>query len=249
MWVKENFFKVNKEERQVFNHKLEELYKSHGHYIEVIENSPWFQDQRAIAYLEFNHRENEMTFKCGTFWYEEENICPVIAMTHELGHYIDITENFNGDWLNYNRTLGTLELEVRAWERGIEFCKKLGLDKYKEAILQYAHECLGSYFNAWYLPNDRRFNFTGRKPTFQEAMNRVRLALGLEPEAIREEPKNDFLESLRRLEELIGDRRTVQFNPCGETEEELSPLERVKKRKEKYRQTVKKGMGAKTWEL
>jgi hypothetical protein len=252
MWVqtKKDYFQIAKEERFELNYKLETLYRQHGHYIQVIENSPWFQDQRAIAYLEFNHMENEMTFKCGTFWYEEDNLCPVVAMTHELGHFIDIKENFDGNWIEYNRTLGTLELEVRAWERGIEFCRQMGiLDTYAQMIFDYAERCLDSYFSAWSLPNDRRFNFMGRKPSFEEARHRISNALGLEykPREVQP-PRDDFFESLRRLEELIGERRTVQFNPCGETEE-MTPLERVRKRKEKYRETVKKGMNVKPWEL
>ncbi|UKL30038.1 hypothetical protein [Bacillus phage PK2] len=256
MWIKEkeSFFRISREERQVYNFKLEELYKSYGKYIEVLEDkpNPFFMDNRAIAYLEFNHITNEMELKVGQFWYEEENLCPVIAMTHELGHYVDIRDNFNGDYLSYNRILGTLELEVRAWEHAIEFCKQLGiLEKHSQMVYDYAVQCVGTYFSAWRLPNDSRFGFTGRRPTFAEAKQRIAYALGMEVPHEEEkqfvEPVN-LMEAWEQLKEAMrGSRFVAEINP--ESEEELTPLERVRKQKEKYRKTVKKGMGAKPWEL
>jgi hypothetical protein len=250
MWLKteKDYFQIAREERLELNLKLENLYKKYGKYIEVIQSSPYFMDERAIAYLEFNHIEKEMTFKVGKFWYEEDNLCPVVAMTHELGHFIDIQENFNGDWIEYNRTLGTLELEVRAWERGIEFCRQLGiLDKYSNMIFEYAEKCLDSYFSAWRLPNDTRFNFTGRKPHFEEARQRVAYALGMnyEPRESNTVQPVDLWESFKELMEARE--REVAYNKPEE--EEMTPLERVRKQKEKYRESVKKGMGAKQWEL
>jgi hypothetical protein len=254
MWIetKMDYFKIEREERLVLNHKLEEQYKAYGKYFEVLNNSPFFMDNRAMAYMEVNQITLEVSFACGTFWYEEDNLCPVVAMTHELGHYIDLSENFGGRYNEYNRTLGTLELEVRAWEYGIKICEKLGLvERYKDMIFQYAHKCLGSYFNGWGIGRrDHAFGFNGRRLSFEEAIQRIQQALGMEitPQP-KPEPRDPFLESLARLEELLGGgRRTAQFNPCEETEE-LTPLERVRKQKEKYRETVKKGMNVKPWEL
>jgi hypothetical protein len=261
MWIetKMDFFKISREERLVFNFKLEELYKSHGKHFEVLTKpSNFFMDNRAIAYMEVNHLENEVNFACGTFWYEEDNLCPVVAMTHELGHYIDLKENFNENYMEYNKQLGVLECEIRAWEHGIEFCKQIGIvERYGQMIFEYAHRCLSSYFNGFTAPRDRRFGFTGRRPSFTEAVQRLQQALGMEINtAYIEEPvkqSDPLSDVIARLEELLGERR----NPVGECNlggldletEELTPLERVRKQKAKYRETVKKGMGAKSWEL
>jgi hypothetical protein len=259
MWVNENFggayYKVSREERQEFNFKLEEVYKSYGKYIEIIDQNPsFFGSQEDIAYLEHNHITGEFYLKCGRFWYQEENLCPVVAMTHELGHYIDATENFGGNMNEYNRQLGTLELEVRAWERGIEICNKIGLGKYRQMIFDYAEKCLGTYFNAWSLPNDRMFGFNGERPSFTQALNRIRTALGMEvqpepqrPERPQRPSLQDMWEELSRQMEAQRRVAEVQFKPMDELER--TPLERVRYKKIQAKKNLKKSLGCKEWEL
>jgi hypothetical protein len=257
MWVNENFggayYKVSREERQEYNFKLEEVFKSYGKYIEVIDQNPsFFGTQEDIAYMEHNHLTGEFYLKCGRFWFQEENLCPVVAMTHELGHFIDATQNFNGDMRDYNKTLGTLELEVRAWEFGIKVCMDIGLGKYKQMIFDYAEKCLGTYFNSWNLPNDRMFGFTGERPSFTQALNRIRTALGMEvqperPERPQRPSLQDMWEELSRQMEAQRRVAEVQFKPLEELE--MSPLERMKQKKIEARKNLKKSLGSKGWEL
>jgi hypothetical protein len=256
MWIKKAFYQVPREERLEFNFKLEEVYKSYGKYIEIIEETPFFfGNPDDIAYLEHNHMTGEFHLKCGRFWFQEENLCPVVAMTHELGHYIDATQNFGGDMREYNRTLGTLEIEVRAWEFGIKVCRDMGLvNKYGQMIFDYAKECLESYFSAWSLPNDRHFGFNGRRPSFTEAIQRLQQALGMEIKTeYIETPKKqkDFLDLLQELQEVMESRRVAECN-LGQLEletEEMTPLERVRKKKIEAKRNLKKSLGCKGWEL
>jgi hypothetical protein len=252
MWIKENHYVVSTEERQRLNVKLEEVYAQYGQVIRIERNPPsLWQDTRAIAYLQCNHMTGELTLHCGEFWEDEDNLCPVIAMAHELGHYMDVTENFFEDFTKYNQTLGTLELEVRAWEKAYYVLKAIDFNHW-EVFYSYAEKCLGSYFGGarWGgLPNDRRFNFQGKSPTFTEGKNRLRSLVGMELIQEVEEPQRpsiqDMWEELSR--QFGGGRGIAQIQP--KVEEELSPLDRMRKQKEKYRRSVKEGMGAKSWEL
>jgi hypothetical protein len=102
MWKHEQFFEVSVEERNLFNKRIEEAYRKRGYtiHVEDIEGIPH------SAYINFNKLTKKYSFVCGEYWNEETNILLVISMAHEMGHYLDITENFEGDMVNYHKTLG-----------------------------------------------------------------------------------------------------------------------------------------------
>jgi hypothetical protein len=265
MWKNKSHYVVPVQERMEFQAKLERKYLSYGKHIEVIESS--FFKPRDIAYMEIKHDTGEIGMACGEFWYDEDNICPIIAMTHELGHYIDFTTNFDSDYPKY-KDFGIFNYEVRAWEFAIEICNEIGITpKYNKEFLVYARTCLKSYFDG--LPWDEYVNYD----TFENAINRLMVLLGLEevpekPEVFQ--PKDSFMEIMEaftrekhKMERERAERHQKQGRMIAkpmfdfgdvvkfpwEEDEPQTPLERKREMQRKRQQNIKKAMRAKKWEL
>jgi hypothetical protein len=252
MWKTSHFFEVSVEERLEFNHKIEEAFKKRGHVIEIDEDTP----EPYIAYMNYNKFLNEFSFGCGSFWYEERNIIPVVAMTHELGHFIDVSENFDGNIVEYHKTLGTKELEARAWFYAVEVCREIGFNRW-EVFFRYARHCLESYFNDPFGFHDFRYGFTGQSPTLENALMRLQDRIGLRFEEEKVErvefvdaPSSfkDLFIQIQKLQEAM--RRTAEVQAQIQLEpEETDPMKRLLKRKREAQKSLKKHLGAKSWEL
>lgn len=174
MWINNNFFKVPVGERLELNYKLELAYKKRSVNFSVDSDS--FNSE--TCYMQYNPKYNEYSFICGSFWFEESNVLPVVAMAHELGHYLDVRDNFDFDLEEYFKTLGTKELEVRAWLYAIDICREIGFNRW-DVFFRYAKHCLGTYFNDPFSLNDFRFGFTGQEPTFENALMRLQERIGI----------------------------------------------------------------------
>jgi hypothetical protein len=266
MWKRDSYYSIPVAERMVFQEKLERVYLTYGKHIEVLTNFDFFTPND-IAYMQVDHDNGEFIsakLVCGRFWYEEDNICPIIAMTHELGHYVDLAENFNFDFPKY-RSIGVFEFEVRAWEHAIKFCNDIGItDKYPHAIYAYAKTCLTGYFEGL------RWEEFLNQDTFNNAMNRLMELLGLnedipEPEELKPKPSNpSFAEFLQSLNEARTEERAKrhqrQGNPLSwvwtwgddepaPKEDTRTPLERKRDMQRNRQRQIKKAMRAKKWEL
>lgn len=166
--------------RSYFNEKLQEVYNAHGVNF-MVHGKEVGHD---LAFVQYDHDTGEISIHCGDFWNNERDLSPVIAMAHELGHYLD-AQNFDG-FDDYSNRLGTKEMEVRAWEIGLAICMGIGLHDFRQEILRYALDCLGTYFDGSYLPLDVEFGFKGQSPTWLTASERLYRVVGLEPETPRE---------------------------------------------------------------
>lgn len=113
----------------------------------------------------------------GEFFNDRTNLCPIIAIYHELGHWFDINKNFNGDIHDYfNGTQGTAEMEVRAWENAVVIAYKLGFEEW-DVFYKYCEYCLGTYLknsfalNMW---NMRRRIKDVKEVSHEVGMQRVK---------------------------------------------------------------------------
>jgi hypothetical protein len=249
MWKRNSYYTIPVQERMEFQAKLERIYLAHGKHIEVIEETIF--KPKDVAYMEVKHSEGMVvdTFMvCGQFWYEEDNICPIIAMTHELGHYVDLTVNHYGNFKEY-REIGIFEYEVRAWEFAIEFCDAIGLTpKYGKELLTYARTCLKSYYDN--LPWDEYVN----QRTFDNAMKRLMIELGLEeepevPEELRPKPTTDsFSQFMEMWKRHVSEPPVYEFQR-PKNKEYKNPFERMQEQRVERQRQIKRGMRAKSWEL
>lgn len=260
MWKRKSYFSVPVEERMEFQAKLERLYLSYGQHIEVIQEVTE-RNPLDSAHMQVKHTEDgefdvysDIFLRCGAFWYEEDNILPLVAMTHELGHFVDMTQNFN-NFYEY-KGIGLFEYEVRAWEYAVKFCNELGISqKYGEQIVVYARTCLKTYFD---FINSHWFEYMNQE-TFDEGINRLVELLGLdcepsEPEEIQPwwvSYKPQPVEEKRAIRHQEQGRRVVSFNPVIETpkKKHQSPLERKREMQRNRQRQIKKAMRAKSWEL
>lgn len=245
MWKNKDYYEVSVEERLEFNHKIEEAYKKRGKYIEFVETP-----EPAMAFMQFNHLTDEISFGVGTgWWYEEENILPVIAMTHELGHYIDIHDNFNCNIYDYHRALGTLEIETRAWLYAVEVCKEIGFTRW-EVFFRYAKQCLGTYFNApcW---QDVKFGFDGESPTYEDSIMRIEQKLpDFKKELVEEVVFSDpFAELMRKFEQQMEAKRQKNREERINDMSSKTGFEAWKEFKIEQRKKFKQCKRAKSWEL
>jgi hypothetical protein len=237
MWKHDNYYQVSAKERQFYDEKLREVYDQFNMNFDIMGEDPRFPDY--TAYLEHDQVTNNISLVCGRFWHETSNICPVLAMTHELGHYIDVTQNFGGNFEEYNRNLGTLEMETRAWEYAYHVCNAMEYTDW-DVFYQYAETCLNTYFNAWRLPLDRRYQFRGNPPTKTDSLNRIRSLIGMEPLV---EGNFNSIESLLRKWETGRTKRK---------EEQSAAQKLLNKKKEniEHKKALKEVvMKAKRWEL
>lgn len=172
MWKSPEYYEVPAEVRKTYSDRIEFSFKRRGLTFNVTDETCPHTPYKTTACLNYNRFTQAYTFYCGEFWYEEENILPVVAMAHELGHYLDVKDNFELNMERYIRELGTLELETRAWLIAIEICEEIGFTEW-DVFLQYAKNCLVSYFNSPIIFNDMRYGFRGEKPTFEAAVERL----------------------------------------------------------------------------
>lgn len=204
MWKNQYYYEVSVEERMVLNFRLEEAYKKRGVHITVETECNQFAPEPYMACMNYFHNIEEYSFHCGSFWYEEQNILPVLAMAHELGHYIDVSENFYHNHKEYHSTLGTRELEVRAWLHAVEVCKEIGFTRW-EVFYKYAMDCLSSYFNDPFGFMDYRWGYTGENPTLENGLMRIKEMIGIEfshevSNTTRTVKVDHFAKMLRELE-------------------------------------------------
>jgi hypothetical protein len=177
MWIHEDHYKVPVEERLYLESCLKSKYVLHGVYFKVDKTGD-FVDYPHQACLSHDTRTKHFDFYCGEFWNEYDNLLPVIAMAHELGHYIDLEQNFDLDLLECIRILGTVEMEVRAWLHAVEIFKGMGFTRWG-VFFGYAEYCLSSYFSDPIHIDDFMYGFKGTSPTFDEAKNRMREKIGV----------------------------------------------------------------------
>ena len=180
MWSNtvKNHYAISVEEREVYRSKLEAVIRKNGKVVNLLPR----RRGRDMAIMEVDHLRGEIHLHCGTFWNEKDNLCPIVAMAHELGHYVDLRDNFHCIYSHYNGRLGVLQMEVRAWEYGFEFLKDILSDEHMKVAYVFAEKCLATYFDyPWDHELDLMFEFDGVPPTFLEAKNRIRKLVGLNP--------------------------------------------------------------------
>lgn len=191
MWSEtmSNHFEINVEEREAYRSKLEAVINENGKVVHLLPA----RRGRDIAFMSVNHILGIIELQCGTFWNEEDNLCPIVAMAHELGHYLDLKNNFNSIYSMYNGQLGVLGMEMRAWEYGFEVLKDILSDEHMKVAYEYAEKCLATYFHyPWPHELDDMWEFNGTPPTFQEAKNRLRKFVGLNPLVEEEKELSKF---------------------------------------------------------
>lgn len=107
-----------------------------------------------------------------------DNLYAPIVLMHEMGHFLDYRACNCISW-NYYKKYGTLEIEIMAWENAFLIARQVGFTNY-EAIEDIARQCLSTYFDfndvRGYLENDRVVNWSGKKPTRKEGMDRLKAA-------------------------------------------------------------------------
>jgi hypothetical protein len=166
-----HYAEVSIRERLEWNNRIRAAFAKRGVSFEIDSETP----EPSVCYMNYNGETEEFTFGCGEFWYDFTNIIPVIAMSHELGHYVDIMENFDGDVYDYD-TLGINEIEVRAWLYAVDILKEIGFTRW-EAFYRYASECLDSYFSAPFGFADL-FRYRG-DGTIEYGLQRLRDRIGM----------------------------------------------------------------------
>jgi hypothetical protein len=96
---------------------------------------------------------------------------PIILM-HEIGHVIDYKQ-YSHSLERYWREMGTLEMEIRAWEHAFRLARQVGFHDFQE-MHDFAKECLHGYWHGTYWRKaDRGFGFQGTPPTWEEAQERL----------------------------------------------------------------------------
>lgn len=224
MWKSEHEYIVTKEERQLFNPKIHEAYGKRGVTFEVDMTVP----EPFVCYMNHSHRDNKYSFAVGTCWLQEENIIPIISMSHELGHYLDVRDNYDSNIKLYHKTLGTRELEARAWFYAVDVAKEIGFTRW-DVFFKYAKTCLATYFESNLDFMDWRHGFEGENPTLENA--------------------------LMRLQDRIGSDFQLDSNLTLATPKEISyhfekrAVQTMRERRAEARQGIKKQLGAKSWEL
>lgn len=201
MWLNDNRYTVPTEERLHLNNLLETAYRERGVSFEI-DSEGIFVPAPYLACMVTNPLTKKFNFHCGVYWNELNNILPVIAMTHELGHYVDVKQNFDLDLFRYMETLGTNEMEVRAWLYAVEICKEMNFNHWS-VFFRYAQQCLLSYFSEPYHWNDLRVGFNGVSPTIEDAKERLKTKI----EVPFEEEVPDYMKRRQineaRMEELL----------------------------------------------
>jgi hypothetical protein len=171
-----------------------------------------------------SHNPLNREIGCGFFWFDNENIAPVMSVLHEIGHWYDETTNFEHTELYFSE-LGTLGMETRAWEYAIDFGVLIGFDEW-DAFKNFASFCLGSYFNDRFGTvafRDLVRGFHGKAPTWEEAWNRIET----------------------KIAQVTGQRMSAFIEPAPEEDHFKVFL----KRKQEARKQLKKHLGAKHWEV
>lgn len=115
----------------------------------------------------------------------EDNYLQPNIIAHEIGHVIDLKQHKHS--LRYlQKTKGTLEMEVVAWEHAFRLLRQIGWTDFKETE-RFAIQCLKSYFSdkTCYIYKDCHFGFTGENPTWKEAQERISIAHESAKSAIR----------------------------------------------------------------
>lgn len=115
----------------------------------------------------------------------EDNYLQSNIIAHEMGHVIDYKQHKHS--LRYlQKTKGTLEMEIVAWEHAFRLLRQIGWTDFEESE-KFAVTCLKSYFlnKFHYQRQDKHFGFTGENPTWKEAQERISIAHESAKSAIR----------------------------------------------------------------
>ena len=158
---------VEVEKNREFMNRMKEVMVKYGYTKEIERVPPLVKYGRDwnhnLAQIEY--RNGELYIKMGKFMDEEDNLTVVMSLAHELGHFYDITKNYNGIFFEYAEDNGVLELEIRAWEYGIRFLREIGMGtEYDSIIFMFALECLDSYYcNPSYIRDfNDKYGFAGK---------------------------------------------------------------------------------------
>lgn len=196
-WVHAHNYEVSEMEREMFNEKLLEVFDKRSVPFHVDDSSP----EPFVCSLEVNQLSGSMRLNCGSFWNDHTNLIPIIAMTHELGHWIDLNENHNGDVRSYYKRNGTHNMEIRAWFYAVGVCRELGFTRWN-VFFNYAKHCLGTYYkDPRYVEHmNKRFGYKGTyTPTFEVALEYLKQVIGepVEELELTEPPQiHDLLERI-----------------------------------------------------
>lgn len=171
-YIKREFhWRTTKENFSTMFHKMLEIVDSYG--AKFVVSNKYGNDAGCVDVNEQNFMESKILI--GEKWVKNrDNALAVVTVAHELGHWVDIVENFEGSNTKYIRTIGTLEGEVRAWELAIDFLHQVGFTFWEELNV-FMEECLGSYYTFGTRQRDRFFGYTVDRPfrNFQQAKNDI----------------------------------------------------------------------------
>ena len=168
---------IDVEARKNYMDKLQEVFRENGYLDQIYILDPEYRGDVDLNYsaAQLQVRDHGLFIRIGRFVNEQDNVLPIIALAHELGHFVDLTRNYEGSLEKYIRELGCIESEVRAWEYAMGFLHQIGLtSQYMEVAVLHAQECLNTYYNGittWRL--NSHFKFKGTAPSFEEATRRV----------------------------------------------------------------------------
>jgi hypothetical protein len=143
MWISSENYQVEAKERALFERRLKKEYKARGFRIEV-DRKDKILSRTGEAQIVYYFATGTFRFFCGSFWTDANNLIPVIAMAHELGHYIDY-EQKGDDMLDYMTNGKTMDKEVGAWMCAVDVLNKIKFDHWN-VFFEYAYKCLTSYY-------------------------------------------------------------------------------------------------------
>ncbi|QFG05205.1 peptidase [Bacillus phage 019DV002] len=100
----------------------------------------------------------------------------VMAVLHELGHYVDIRKN-DYDPVYIFGVMGNLHFEISAWEHAFKLARKIGFNEF-DTLRDDALFCLRTYYDKPHLWEklDRDYGFKGEHPSWEEATERINQA-------------------------------------------------------------------------
>jgi hypothetical protein len=113
----------------------------------------------------------------------QDNWLSPVILSHELGHVVDYKQHGHS-LVKYWRTLGTMEMEVRAWENGFRILRSVGWTDFRAAET-LALTCLQNY-SLIYRRYDQEFRYEGEQMSYSEAVTRIIKAREDAEKAIRQ---------------------------------------------------------------
>lgn len=125
--------------------KLGQLLEEKG--IEFRTSDNWLDCDFDEAYIQWSE-EGVPKITVGSFYFGKEDFRPLYAIAHEIGHFIDCSENYYHDidfyteeWHSHQR-----DLELNAWLYAVDVLKAVEHTNRWGEFLEYAEECLGTYY-------------------------------------------------------------------------------------------------------